>query len=203
MAITLNQTFHVKAPIGDVWAFLLDPEQVVTCMPGAALDEVVGDDTFLGNIKVKVGPITASYKGKVQFTRVDEAAHHVEMKAEGVEASGGSASATMSSRLETAAEGGTTVFAEANAELTGRVMQFGRGMIQGISDRMFKEFASCVTERLESAHMGAEATSGVVVPPSTEQRAINGITLVLGTIWAGIVGLFRRLFGGKSQGSDS
>ena len=60
MAITLNQTFQVKAPVEDVWAFLLDPHQVVTCMPGAALYDVEGDDTFLGNIKVKVGPITAN-----------------------------------------------------------------------------------------------------------------------------------------------
>ena len=81
MAISLNQTFHVKAPVDDVWKFLLDTYEVVTCMPGAALYDVEGDDTFLGNIKVKVGPITAMYKGRVRFTNVDHAAHHIEMTA--------------------------------------------------------------------------------------------------------------------------
>jgi len=200
MAITLNQTFHVNAPVGDVWAFLLDPYQVVTCMPGAALYDVEGDDTFLGNIKVKVGPITAIYKGRVRFTSVDHEAHVIEMTAEGVEASGGSASGTMSSRVEAAPEGGSTVVAEANAEVTGRVMQFGRGMIQGISEQMFKQFAASVAERLEAAAAPAgEASEGVEAAPALtpvhEQKPINAIALVFGTFWAGIKAFFGRLFG--------
>ena len=197
MAISLNQTFHVKAPVDDVWKFLLDPHQVVTCMPGAALYDVEGDDTFLGNIKVKVGPITAMYKGRVRFTNVDHAAHHIEMTAEGVEQSGGSASGTMSSRLEPGPDGGTTVFAEANAEITGRVMQFGRGMIQGISDQMFKQFAASVQERLESAQTApppaAEGEEPAPVPVH-EQKPINAIALVFGAFWAAIGGFFARLF---------
>jgi hypothetical protein len=201
MAITLNQTFHVNAPVEDVWAFLLDPHQVVTCMPGAALDEVLGEDTFLGNIKVKVGPITASYKGRVRFTKVDHDAYHIEMAAEGTEASGGTASGTMSSRVEAAPEGGSTVYAEATAEITGRVMQFGRGMIQGISEQMFKQFAASVTERLEAAQVapapteGTEATAGPPTPPVHEQKPINGIAVVFGTLWAGLKAFFARLFG--------
>jgi carbon monoxide dehydrogenase subunit G len=194
MAITLNQTFHVNAPIDDVWAFLLDPHQVVPCMPGAALYDVEGEDTFLGNIKVKVGPITAVYKGRVRFTSVDHDAHVIQMTAEGVEQSGGSATGTLSSRLEAGPNGGTTVVAEANAEVTGRVMQFGRGMIQGISDQLFKQFAACVTEHLETAHGGAETAAGAATPMPAEQRPINAIALVLGTIWNALTALARRLF---------
>jgi carbon monoxide dehydrogenase subunit G len=79
MAINLKESFQVNAPIDAVWQFLLDPHQVAPCMPGAELDEVVGDDTFLGNIKVKVGPIVARYKGRVQFTRVEPSSHEIEM----------------------------------------------------------------------------------------------------------------------------
>ena len=193
MAISLNQTFHVNAPVDAVWAFLLDPQQVVTCMPGAALDEAIGDDTFLGNIKVKVGPITAAYKGRVRFTKVDHEAHAIEMTAEGTEAGGGTASGTMTSRVETSPEGGTQVYAEATAEVTGRVMQFGRGMIQGISEQMFKQFAASITERLEAVQAGAPAAPAAEV--EQQQRPINAIALVLRTLWAGIVGLVRRLFG--------
>jgi carbon monoxide dehydrogenase subunit G len=193
MAITLNQTFHVKAPVDEVWKFLLDPYQVVTCMPGAALYDVEGDSTFLGNIKVKVGPITAIYKGRVRFTQVDHEAHVIQMTAEGVEQSGGSATGTMSSRLEPGPDGGTTVFAEANAEVTGRVMQFGRGMIQGISDQLFKQFAASVAERLEAAQAVPSGEAPAAAPPP-EQRPINAIAVLLRTIWAGITGLVRRVF---------
>jgi carbon monoxide dehydrogenase subunit G len=168
-------------------------------MPGAALDGVEGDDTFLGNIKVKVGPITAMYKGRVRFTSVDHSAHVIEMTAEGVEQSGGSASGKMSSRLEPGPDGGTTVVAQATAEVTGRVMQFGRGMIQGISEQMFKQFAASVAERLESAQVagavpGGEAPAAVPLP---EQKPINAIGLVLGTLWSALTGLVRRLLGRK------
>lgn len=199
MAITLNQTFHVNAPVENVWAFLMDPHQVVTCMPGAALYDVEGDDTFLGNIKVKVGPITAMYKGRVRFTNVDHAAYHIEMTAEGVEQSGGSASGTMSSRLEAGPNGGTMVYAEANAEVTGRVMQFGRGMIQGISDQMFKQFATSVQEKLESAQAAPLVATGegeeLAPVPVQEQKPINAIAVTVAALWAGIAGFFGRLFG--------
>jgi carbon monoxide dehydrogenase subunit G len=201
MAITLNQTFQVNAPVEDVWKFLLDPYQVVTCMPGAALYDVEGDDTFLGNIKVKVGPITAMYKGRVRFTSVDHAAHAIEMAAEGIEQSGGSATATMSSRLEAGPDGGTTVHAVANAEVTGRVMQFGRGMIQGISDQMFKQFAASVQERLETAQAAPVAAGETadadapVLTPMQEQKPVNAIALVLRAIWSAFTGFFGRLFG--------
>jgi hypothetical protein len=197
MAISLNQTFHVKAPVDDVWKFLLDPYQVVTCMPGAALYDVEGDDTFLGNIKVKVGPITAMYKGRVRFTSVDHEAHSIEMTAEGVEQSGGSATATMSSRLEAGADGVTTVHAEANAEVTGRVMQFGRGMIQGISDQMFKQFAASVQEKLESQQAAPLPVEGVEAEPTPlpEQKPINAIAVVFAALWSAFTGFFGRLFG--------
>jgi carbon monoxide dehydrogenase subunit G len=194
MAINLKQTFRVNAPVEEVWRFLLDPEQVVTCMPGAALDSVEGNDTFLGNIKVRVGPITASYKGRVRFTKVDHNAHVIEMTADGTETGGGTAAGTMSSSVEASPEGGTEVTAEANAEVTGRVMQFGRGMVQGITEQLFRQFAACVTERLESAQAppGGEAPASVPVP---RQRPINAIGLVLGTLWSALVSLLRRLLG--------
>jgi carbon monoxide dehydrogenase subunit G len=196
MAIALNQTFHVKAPVDQVWEFLLDPYQVVTCMPGAALYDVEGENTFLGNIKVKVGPITTIYKGRVRFTRVDHDGHHIEMTAEGVDTSGGNASGTMTSRLEPGPDGGTTVFAEANAEITGKVMQFGRGMIQGISEQMFKQFAASVQERLESieAQIPVSAESEPVPTVVPEQKPINAVAVTFAALWSGLVGFFRRLF---------
>ncbi len=187
MAIKLKESFQVNAPVDAVWRFLLDPHQVAPCMPGAELDEVVDDSIFLGNIRVKVGPITARYKGRVQFTRVEPLAHEIEMTADGVEASGGTARGTISSRLQALDGNRTEVVAEATAEITGRVAQFGRGMIQGISQQLFREFAASVTQRLESP----ESAEGV--PP--ESSPIRILPLVLGQIWSAIAGFFRRFFG--------
>lgn len=193
MAINLKESFQVNAPIDAVWHFLLDPHQVAPCMPGAQLDEVVEDGTFLGNIKVKVGPITAQYKGRVQFTRVEPLAHEIEMTADGLEAGGGTARGTISSRLLALDGSRTEVVAEATAEITGRVAQFGRGMIQGVSQQLFREFAASVTQRLESPESVAGAP--------TESRPISILPLVLGQIWRAIAGFFRRLFrlGRKEQ----
>lgn len=185
MAINLKESFEVNAPIDAVWRFLLDPYQVAPCMPGAELDEVVGEDTFLGNIKVKVGPITAQYKGRVQFTRVEPSAHEIEMTADGLEAGGGTARGTIFSRLQALDDGRTEVVAEATAEITGRVAQFGRGMIQGVSQQLFREFAASVTQRLESPESAAAAPA--------ESRPIRILPLVLGQIWSAIAGFFRRL----------
>ncbi|HET8945187.1 MAG TPA: SRPBCC family protein [Dehalococcoidia bacterium] len=191
MAINLKESFQVNAPIDAVWQFLLDPHQVAPCMPGAELDEVVGDDTFLGNIKVKVGPIVARYKGRVQFTRIEPSSHEIEMTADGREAGGGTARGTISSRLQALDRNRTEVVAEATAEITGRVAQFGRGMIQGISQQLFREFAASVTQRLESP----ELPTGT----APESKPIRIIPLVLGQIWRSIAGLFRKLFRRSGQ----
>ena len=196
MAISLKETFQVKAPIDQVWRFLLDPQQVVLCMPGAQLEEVVGDDTFLGNIRVKVGPITTSYKGRVQFIEVDDQQYVIQMVAEGLEASGGTARGTMSSRLRVLPDGRTEVLAEASAEITGRIVQFGRGMIQGVSQQLFQEFAAAVRERLEAP---PEAAAQEALATS-EKQPIRVLPLVFGYLWSAVVRFFRRLFriGGKS-----
>lgn len=185
MAINLRESFRVNAPPGRVWQFLMDPHQVVTCMPGAELDEVIGEGTFLGSIRVKVGPITATYKGRAQFTEVDPQAYTIRLVAEGTEAGGGNARGTMFSRLQPLPEGGTEVVAEASAEVTGRIMQFGRGMIQGVSQQLFRQFAASVAERLE---MPAEADA-----QPAPQKPINALTLIFGYIWSVITRFFARL----------
>jgi carbon monoxide dehydrogenase subunit G len=157
-------------------------------MPGAALDEVVDERTFLGSIRVKLGAITTSYKGRVQFVDVDEAARTVRMQAEGREAGGGTARGLMSSRLETLPDGGTQVVAEASVEVTGRIAQMGRGMIQGVSHQLFQQFVACATARLE-----APAGAGAPVAAAEAGQPIRIIPLVFGVIWSAIVGFFRRL----------
>jgi carbon monoxide dehydrogenase subunit G len=188
MPIELQETFQVRAPIDAVWLFVMDAEQVAACMPGAALDEVIDARTFLGSIRVKVGAITTSYKGRVQFVEVDEANRVVRMQAEGREAGGGTAKGAMSSRLESLPDGSTQVVAEASLDITGRIAQMGRGMIQGVSHQLFQQFVACAKASLEAPAVEGEAAVAV------EQReAISIVPLVLGVVWSAITGFFRRL----------
>ena len=187
MAIKIQETFQVDAPIDVVWRFVMDPQRVAACMPGAALEEVIDDRTYLGNITVKVGAITTSYKGEVKLTEVDEASYTVEMAAAGRETGGGTAKGTMASRLRSLPDGQTEVVAEATVDLAGRIMQVGRGMIQGVSHQLFLQFVGCAKSSLEAPD-GTIDQNVVNAPP----EPIRIVPLVLRTIWAAITRLFSR-----------
>jgi hypothetical protein len=190
MAIEIRETFQVEAPIDAVWRFVMDPDQVVTCIPGAELEQTVDEHTFLGRVKIKLGAITTSYKGKIRFTEVNEAAHSVQMLAEGRETGGGTAKGTMRSSLRALPEGQTEVVAEASVDLTGRVMQVGRGMIQGVAHQLFQQFVASTRERLEGAQ-GAEVRAPVEVEP----EPIRVLPMLLRVLWSPVERFFRRLLG--------
>ena len=219
MAIEIRETFQVKAPIDVVWRFVLDPHNVAACMPGAALEQVIDEKTFVGSIKVKVGAVMAGYKGRVELTEIDIASYTVRMKAEGNESGGGTAKGLMVSRLTTLADGGTEVAAEASVDLTGKLMQVGRGMIQGVSKQLFQQFVTRARAQIEAIAASeaaaasntvggapgaaAAATMPVQPPPPPRDEAIAVLPLLMSTLWASIVGFFRRLFGRGSAGERS
>lgn len=211
MSIEIREKFEVAAPIESVWNFVMNPELVAPCLPGAVLDEVVDERNFLGGVKIKIGAITTQYKGKVELTRVDEAARVVEMSAEGRETSGGLAKALITSSLVPTAGGGTEVTVEATADLTGKVMQVGSRMIEGVSRQLFQQFAKRLRNKLEGDGVAAAAPpaagdgpAGVVAatgdrpaPPAAEpqQEALSIVPLILRAIWEAVAGFFRRVFG--------
>jgi carbon monoxide dehydrogenase subunit G len=188
-SVVLKESFEVRAPVDSVWRFVMDPGQVAACMPGAVLDETVDERTFHGTIRVKVGAITTSYKGRVQLVDVDESAHSVRMTAEGREAGGGTAKGSMSSALRAVDGGRTAVDMESTVEITGRIAQMGRGMIQGVSKELFAQFVASATARLEAAP-GTQPAVGAT------DEAMSILPIVFRTIWSAITGFFKRLFGG-------
>jgi uncharacterized protein len=192
VGIEIRETFQVQAPIDAVWQFVTDPRQVVVCMPGATLDEVVDDHTFLGNVRVKVGAITASYKGRVRLTQVDHERHTLQMVAEGRETGGGMATGKMQSRLRALSAAQTEVVTEASVDLTGRLMQVGRGMIQGVAQQLFQHFIAGVKQRLEAAGAAAPRPA---TPPVGDPPALRLLPLVFGSLWAAVRRFFRRLLG--------
>lgn len=159
-SIDILENFDVHAPPDVVWRFLVDPHRVVPCLPGAQLTEVIDERTFNGSMRVKVGPITTSYKGRVSLTTVDEASYRVEMSAEGREGGGGSVRGSMTSELEPRDGGITAVTVRSHADITGRIAQFGRGLMQEVSHQLFQQFVSCAREQIERAAAEAGGADG-------------------------------------------
>lgn len=193
MAIEIRERFEVAAPVEEVWRFVMDPHRVVTCLPGAELQEVVDERTFVGRVRVKVGAVTGSYTGQVRFVEVDEAAHRAKMVAEGREKGGGTARATMESELRPTPSGGTEIVATATVDLTGRIMQVGRGMIQGVSHQLFRQFVEALQQQLEVPRDATGAPTEA--PPPVSNQPIRILPVLLRAIREAVVRFFRRLFG--------
>ncbi|HIF63458.1 MAG TPA: carbon monoxide dehydrogenase [Deltaproteobacteria bacterium] len=205
MAIEIKQQFEVNAPAEQVWAFVMDPHRVAPCMPGATLDEVIDDKNFRGSVRIKVGAVSAAYKGSVCMQKADQAAGLLEMLAEGRETGGGTARATMTATVTAGDNGTTAVTVFAAVDITGRLMQVGGRMIQGVSDQLFKQFVRKLKAELEAgaASSGAgtsSAPASLAISPGTTapapaDNAIRVLPLLLRTLAAAIVRLFRRLLG--------
>jgi hypothetical protein len=147
----ISKSFVVHAPAAAVWAFLTDPYKVASCLPGAAITERVDDQTYTGTMTVKVGPVTASYRGKMRFERLDAAAGEAEIAAAGQETRGkGGADMRMKSRLVERAPAATEVTVVSDVNVMGVLAQFGRGMIQDVSDQLFQKFTVAMRGQLET-----------------------------------------------------
>ena len=207
MAFKIEERFEVQAPVERVWKYLIDPARVVECLPGAELLEMKDDGNFLGAIKVKVGPMAMSYKGQAKFTEVNEETHHVRMVGDAREVSGsGSTKVTMLSTVAPLASGGSEVVVTAEVELVGRIVQFGRGMIEEVSRQMFRQFSACVKAKLEVVEEVAQpqsvAQTTITQPAAPETKAVAAAPLVFRALWAMIARFFGRLLGSNKDKSN-
>lgn len=150
MGIPIEKTFLIRAPADAVWTFLIDPYRVAGCLPGAAITERVDDQTYGGTIAVKVGPVSANYRGKLRFERLDAGAREAEISASGQETRGkGGADMRMKSRVVVRSPSETEVTVTSDVNVVGVLAQFGRGMIQDVSDMMFVKFTTAMRHELE------------------------------------------------------
>ena len=155
----IDNSFTVGLPAEDAWKVLLDVERIAPCMPGAQLQEVAGEE-YRGVVKVKLGAITAQYKGAVRFAEVDEAARRIVLRAEGRETRGqGNASATVTATLRPAGEGRTEVAIETDLTISGKIAQFGRGVMADVSSKLLNEFATCLERTILSGDAPAPAAT--------------------------------------------
>jgi uncharacterized protein len=166
----LENEFRVDVPVEEAWRVLLDVERIAPCMPGAQLQEVEGDE-YRGIVKVKVGPITAQYKGVARITESDDTNHRAVIRAEGRDTRGqGNASATATAVLQPDGDG-TRVSIDSDVTVTGKVAQFGRGVIADVSAKLLDQFVACL-ERDVLSTAGDPPTSNEVAE-SGEARTID------------------------------
>jgi len=153
----LNNSFEVNRSIDDTWAVLTDLERIAPCMPGAQLQEVEGEE-YRGIIKIKVGPITAQYKGAASFVDKFDDDHRAVLKAKGRDTRGaGNAEAIITATLEAVSDTATRVVVATDLKVTGKVAQFGRGVMAEVSAKLMGQFADNLAAMLEADAPNVEA----------------------------------------------
>lgn len=179
----VENAFDVPASVDEAWRLLTDVPEVVPCMPGAELVEVVGEDAWKAKLHVRLGPIALQFLADVTREQMDETAHRAVLAVKARESKGrGSAEATIESSLA-AAEAGTHVALVTELALRGAVAQYGRGVVADVASRLTAQFAECIAAKLVAAPAA----------PPPEAAPIGGLRLVLGAFWRS---LFRRGGGG-------
>ena len=189
----LNE-FVVRRPIDQTWAVLTDVERIAPCMPGAQLQEIEGD-VYRGVVKVKLGPISTAFKGQAQFVERDDTAHRAVLKGQGRDTGGnGNADALITAQLEQVSSDSTKCVVTTELHITGKVAQFGRGIMGDVSEKLMGQFATNLNTMLEqeqsepapvaadTAESGTASTASPTVEPEPALPAATSATPSVRTI---------------------
>jgi carbon monoxide dehydrogenase subunit G len=160
MAIELDNSFTVPVPPGQAWDVLLDVERIAPCMPGASVTSVEGDE-IEGQVKVKLGPLSLTYKGTAKFTDKDQASHTISIEATGKETRGsGTASATVQANLTPGDSAGQTLVSiHTSLNVTGKPAQFGRSLLPEVSGKLIQQFATNLEAMINADSAAGQGTA--------------------------------------------
>jgi carbon monoxide dehydrogenase subunit G len=173
--VELTHEFTVPVPVQEAWDHFQDIASVAECFPGAQVTDTEGA-TFHGSVKVKLGPIALVYNGQGTFTEKDEAAYRFVVDAKGKDKRGnGTAGATVTLTMDGAAGTSTDVKVHTDLAITGKPAQFGRGVMQDVSDKLLNQFVACLEQRMGegdgSAEAAAAGTAAAAAPVAAEPAA--------------------------------
>ena len=159
----LNHDFVVNVPVDQAWQILTDLERIAPCLPGAQLTEIEGD-TYRGQVKIKVGPILAQFKGQASFVSRDDNAHKATLKGEGRDTTGkGNASAMITAELTSITPTSTKCTVHTDLSISGKVAQFGRGALADVSDKLLAQFSENLNQLIAASPAIAQPTAQVAV----------------------------------------
>ena len=189
MEVTLDRTYPLDVPADAAWELLRDVRQVAGCMPGAAIIEQTGENTYLGEMRLKVGPVTSSFKGDIEVLGVDAERKEMRMSGTGGDTKGSSsATMTLTARIEDKGPDRCELVGSTRIELKGKLASFGGRMLESVSDRMLEQFVESFRNHVAARGEGADAEEArrrVEEGP----REMSALTM----LWQMIKGLF----GGK------
>jgi uncharacterized protein len=168
--VELTHAFTVPASVEETWTAFLDVESVAGCFPGATVTSVEGD-SFQGSCKVKLGPIALVYNGSGTFLDKDESAHTMRIRANGKDKRGnGTAGADVAATMTEVAGGRTEVKVVTDLSITGKPAQFGRGLIEEVSNKLLGQFVDCLAARLAADEAPPPAEPGGGSPPAEQPQ---------------------------------
>ena len=171
MAEQLVNEFTVNRPIDEAWAVITDVERIAPCLPGAQLQEIEGD-VYRGVVKIKLGSIAPQFKGQASFIERDDAGHRALLKAEGRDTGGrGNASAEIEAHAESLSPTSTRVIVTTDLHITGKVAQFGRGIIGDVSKKLMAQFAGNLNTMLDEQPSGGDAASAAPAAEGSDEAA--------------------------------
>jgi len=174
----LNNKIEVNAAISEVWEAINAPEKIAPCLPGAELQEIEGEE-FHGLVKIKVGPITAQYKGTAIYLERDEENRKVVIKGDGRDVRGaGNASALITASIRETSSTTTEVNVVTELTITGKVAQFGRGVISDVSAKLMTQFATNLEQLLETQESDPTSHQANEEGGQSEKEAFNLLSVV-------------------------
>jgi carbon monoxide dehydrogenase subunit G len=171
MAELIVNEFTVNRPIGEAWPVLCDVEQIAPCLPGAELQEIEGE-VYRGVVKVKLGAVSTQFKGQAHFVDRDDTAHVATLRAEGRDTGGrGNAAADIKAEAEELSPTSTRCVVTAELHITGKVAQFGRGIMGDVSKKLMSQFATNLNTMLDEQAVEAAVSNGAGPAESSQARA--------------------------------
>jgi uncharacterized protein len=215
----ISTRFEIEAPFDDVWDILLDLDRVAPCVPGAEIEERIDESSARGRFRLRLGPVTASYRGTISIEEVDRERGEVVLRGHATDTSAGGTAEMVVCNHVAAENGKTSVQIDTDLKLTGRAAQFGgrRSMMQSIADRMIGQFAAALREELSTPKASASREPSADVgdaairePPSPQPEPLDAAPLLRGlaadhvSIVAGgclLLGFVAGLLAGRAVGS--
>ena len=163
MTTSINRTFEINEPIEKVWVSLSNPQEIVPCVPGAALTEQVDEDNYKGTVTLKFGPVKASYEGLVTFLERNATTKTMSLKGVGTDTKGKGGADMLMNGILTEKGNSTQVSVTMNVEVTGMLAQFGSRLINDVSNQVFDQFISNFSNKLSGKEVDNTMSAGSVV----------------------------------------
>jgi carbon monoxide dehydrogenase subunit G len=199
MEVKVDKEYPVEASPDAAWSVLSDIRALASCMPGAEIVEQIDDNRYKGNIKVKVGPVTASFAGEITVLQVDSAGKSLQLIGKGADKGGSSASMELTATLKPAAPGQAVLLGHADVVVNGKFAQMGSRMLLPVSDMVLAQFATAFSSKAKAvvAQAAPALAAEAATPPAADQAptALNGLQIV----WVVIKSFFAQILGRRVQ----